>query len=400
MTMIARTLPDGGQSPTRGDVALAGSLLVVAVLSGFYIDVNRPDTIAPSSWWHWLLIATPPILVAVRRLSPIAVTVLATIAQSGIWISNLPEVLLPVIVILYTAASDAGRRGLQVAVIASLVLTVVTAIGVRIADDVTLYQLPLIVLTCGTAIALGVNASRRRHVAGKLATQITEARIRSEHERARAVADERSRIARELHDIIGHTLSVIAVRAEAADRVAQHQPDAAGEAVTDIAGAARSALSQTRRVLAGLRQSAPADLAPAPDLRATRDLVTDLSKAGVTAILTEHGCDDQDLPAVVSTGAHRIVQESLTNAIKHGGPGVAIDVRLTCGPGELEILVTNSLDIPIDAASRDMEGTGLTGMAERAEILGGAFDAQRTGDRFVVRATLPTERSLPGTATP
>ena len=207
-----------------------------------------------------------------------------------------------------------------------------TAIGVRIADDVTLYQLPLILLTCGTAITLGVLATRQRLVAETLAAEVTEVQVRSEHERAQAIAEERSHIARELHDIIGHTLSVIAVRAESADRVAQRRPEAASAAVADIADAARSALHQTRRVLSGLRGSGTADLAPAPDLEATRRLVTDLAQAGVAATLTDTGCDDHTPPAVVAGGAHRIVQESLTNAIKHGGPGVTIEVELTCRP--------------------------------------------------------------------
>ena len=97
--------------PSAGDVALAGSLLGVAVLSGFFVDANRPDTIEPSTWWHWLLIATPPLLVAFRRLNPVAVVVIATVAQSAIWVTNLPEVLLPAVVLLYTAASDGGPAG-------------------------------------------------------------------------------------------------------------------------------------------------------------------------------------------------------------------------------------------------------------------------------------------------
>ena len=388
--MIALGTTRGGRLPSRTDIALAVSLLGVAILSGFFVDANRPDTIEPSRWWHWLLIATPPILVALRRLSPIPVTVLATVIQSGIWVSNLPDVLLPVIVILYSVASDAGKRGVQVAVLASVALTVVTGVGVRIADDVSLYQLPLVVLTCATAIALGANAARRRRIAEELATRVTEVRMRSEHEQAQAIADERSHIARELHDIIGHTLSVIAVRAEAADRVAQEQPSAASEAVTDIAGAARSALDETRRVLAGLRHSTTADLAPAPDLEATRRLVTDLAKAGVAATLTEHGCDDHDPPAVVASGAHRIVQESLTNAIKHGGPNVTIEVQLTCSPDHLEIHVSNSIDEPSSAASPDVVGSGLAGMTERADILGGTFDTRQTSGRFVVHASFPT----------
>ncbi|MGB5760369.1 MAG: histidine kinase dimerization/phosphoacceptor domain-containing protein, partial [Acidimicrobiales bacterium] len=199
------------QVPGWGDLALAGSLLAVAVLSGSFIDASRPDTVEPSRWWHWSLMAIPPVLVAFRRLDPVAVVVVATAAQAAIWVSGLPEVLLSIIVILYTAVSEGGRRGFRAALAASAVLTVVTAVGVGIADDVTLYQLPLIVLTCGTAIALGANAERQGRLAAELATSIAEARINSEHERAKAVADERSHIARELHDVIGHTLSVIAV---------------------------------------------------------------------------------------------------------------------------------------------------------------------------------------------
>ncbi len=394
---LSRT--DSGQLPSRGDLALAGSLLVVAILSGFFVDANRPDTIEPSTWWHWALIATPPVLVAVRRVNPVRVTVLATIAQSAIWVSNLPEVLLAVIVILYTAASDEDSRGIPVATGASVVLTVVTGVGVAVAEDVTLYQLPLIALTCGTAIALGVNARRQRLAAAQLATDVTETRILADQERTQAVSRERAHIARELHDIIGHTLSVIAVRAEAADRVAQAQPAAAGEAVSDIAEAARAALGETRQVLAGLRESGPAALSPTPDLQATRQLVSDLAKAGVDATLTEHDCDKHNPPAVVASGAHRIVQESLTNAVKHGGPNVTIHVELTCRQTALNIRVTNTVTAEASTAPTGTQGAGLTGMAERADILGGVFNAKREDKRFVVHASLPFD-SLAGKDTP
>lgn len=400
MTVVAVSRIDAERIPGLGDIALATSLLGVAILSGFFIDAARPDTIEPSTPWHWALIASPSILVAFRRLDPIVVTIVATIAQAGIWISDLPAVLLPIIVILYAAASDAGRRGVEVAIGASFVLTIVTAVGVRIADDVSLYQLPLIMLSCGTAIALGVNAANQRRLAQELAIGIAESRLKSEHERAQAVADERSHIARELHDIIGHTLSVIAVRAEAADRVSKEQPEVANDAVSDIAGAARTALGETRRVLAGLRRSSTLELAPPPDLGATRRLVTDLAKAGVNANLTERGCDDHDPPAVVAGGAHRIVQESLTNAIKHGGPSVSVEVYLTCSQTDLEIRVDNTIERSGRAAGSDITGGGLAGMAERAEILGGAFRAGPAGDRFRVEATIPIGPMVSGTDAP
>lgn len=379
-----------GHLPTKGDLALAAALLGVAVLSGLYIDAARPNTVEPSTWWQWLLIVTPPALVALRRVNPALIVVLATIAQAGLWIADLPEVLLSMIVILYTAASEAGRKGLQVAIASSVALTVVTGIGVQIADDVTADQLPLIVLTCGTAVALGVNAARQRQTAEHLATAVAESRIRNEHERIQAVADERSHIARELHDIIGHTLSVIAVRAEAADRVAEHKPEAAPAAVAAIATAARNALDETRRVLAGLRESSAVDLAPPPDLDATRRLVTDLAKAGIDATLSEVGCDANTPPAFIAGGTYRIVQESLTNAIKHGGQNVTIDVHLVCSPTHLEIRISNSVQPITDDSQARVAGVGLTGMAERASVLGGTLDARQLGNRFVVEATLPT----------
>ena len=384
--------------PARGDVALAGSLLVVALLSGLYVDAARPDTIEPSTWWHWLLLCAPAVLVAFRHADPVAVTGLATVAQAAVWVSNLPAVLLPMIVILYTAASEGGSRGRRTAIASSVVLAAITAVGVGIADDVTVYQFPLIALTCGTAIVLGINAADQRAQAGALAARITETELRAEHERRTAIAEERAHIGRELHDIIGHSLSVIAVRAEAADRVADRRPDAARAAVADIATAARSALNETRRILAGLRRSSAAELAPPPDLNAIGQLVDDLVATGVDVTLERRGCDEHPPSPVVAGGAYRIVQESLTNAIKHGGPGVGIEAALTCTSASLDLVIANTVPVATSAPTSDRGGigpggpggSGLAGMAERAHVLGGTFRAGPGSDgRFVVEASLP-----------
>lgn len=402
MTAISRT--GARQAPTpipsAGDLALGASLLGVALLSGLFIDAARPDTVEPSAWWHWGLIAAPPVLVALRRINPIVVTVVATVAQAAIWVSDLPEVLLSMIVILYSVASEAGQRGLRVAVGSSLVLTAVTAAGLRVADDVTVYQLPLIVLTCGTAIGLGVYAARQRTITGELATQVAEIRLRSEYERATAVADERSHIARELHDIIGHSLSTIAVRAEAAGRVAERKPEAPREAVDVIASAARSALTETRQVLAGLRDSNDVELAPPPDLDAIRRMVDELAAANVEVCLVTDGCDERPPPAVVVGGAYRIVQESLTNAVRHAGPHAAITVTLACRDGVLDVVIADDGggsegdDGPV-VRDAGRAGSGLTGMAERSAVLGGTFAARSDASGgFVVHAVLPCDRTL------
>jgi signal transduction histidine kinase len=189
--------------------------------------------------------------------------------------------------------------------------------------------------------------------------------------------------------------------------VAAKRPEVATEAITAIADAARSSLDETRRVLAGLRADEPAELAPPPDMDAIRALVADLKSAGADITLTETDCEQHRPPAVVMSGAYRIVQESLTNAIKHGGPDANVDVHLQCGPTKLAIEVTNTVSSnpgsskpgssnpgPTEngngAVSGNGSGNGLRGMAERAFVLGGTFSSQRDGDRFVVTAGLPT----------
>lgn len=380
------------QSAVRAtDLALAAGLVGVAVLSGLFIDAARPDTTEPSQWWHWALIVVPPLLVAVRRVDPIVVTILATVAQCLIWVADLPEVLLPILVVIYTAA-ETSTRGVRVAVGASVALSVVTAVGVRVAGDVTVYQLPLVALTCGVAILLGRTAARQRDAAHTLAVEITEQRLRNERERSDAVTAERTHIARELHDIVGHTLSVIAVRAEAADRVSDEKPEASSSAVAAIAVTARSALAETRRVLAGLRDAdgiGGAALSPAADLEAIRQLVRVTAQAGVDVTLHENSREDVRTPAIVAAGAYRIVQESLTNAVKHGGHGVAIQVEITCSARDMVIEVG---DNGVGAArSRDATpGSGIAAMSERAAVLGGTLSARARPDGgFVVHASLP-----------
>lgn len=375
--------------PTTADLLLGAGLLVVAILSGVDVDAARPDTVEPDRWWQWLLIVTPALAVAVRRLHPVAATVVATTAQVLVWMTDLPEFLLALVVILYTAAAEGGRRGRRTAIAATVVLTAVTGLGLRIAGDVSVYQLPLVVLTCATAIALGDNAARQRRRAAELASQVTETRLLAEHERRNAITDERSAIARELHDVIGHTLATIAVRAEAADRVAAKQPSAAADALAAIADTARSSLDETRRVLAGLRESANAELEPTPDMASVRRLVTDLAEAGASVSLVESGCRDRVPPAVVLGGAFRIVQESLTNAVKHGGPDPVIEVYIDCTTTNMGVRVVNTVaGVATQTAS---PGSGVNGMAERAHVLGGTFDATRTDDQFTVEATLPTD---------
>ncbi len=374
-------------TPTKIDVGLGVGLFVVAVLSGLYGDEARPGMVVPDSWWHWVLIAVPSLTVAVRRVHPVVATIVATTAQILIWVADLPEFLLAMVVVLYSGASDGSQRALQTAVASSIVLTVMTAVGLRVAEDVSIYQVPLVALTCATAVALGLTSARQAKRAAEVATEMTEARTHYEQAQRNAITKERSAIARELHDVIGHTLATIAVRAEAADRVALQRPEVAAEAITDIANVARSSLDETRQVLAGLRTTERAELSPSPDMDSLRALVTDLAAAGASVTLSENGCDDHVPPAIIMGSAYRIVQECLTNAVKHGGENSTIEVGLFCAAARLEINVSNTTS---QAREPLTLGIGLRGMAERATVLGGTFRTDHTGDAFVVNVSLPT----------
>ncbi|WP_307834333.1 sensor histidine kinase [Paractinoplanes lichenicola] len=230
--------------------------------------------------------------------------------------------------------------------------------------------------------ALGDIVSRRRRTRALLA----EKEELTELERAkRAVLEERTRIAREMHDVVAHHMSMIAVRAETAPYRVGDLPDSAKEELATIAGTAREALTDMRRLLGVLRaEEGDAPLTPQPGFAEVATLVETARGAGLTVELTV--TDVADLPETVGLAAYRIVQEALANAARHapGGP-VTVDARGF--PERIELTVRNKLIGPVPAAHG--HGHGLAGMRERAELLGGTLSAAAEDDHFVVWASLP-----------
>ena len=201
----------------------------------------------------------------------------------------------------------------------------------------------------------------------------------------RAVAEERLRIARELHDVVAHSIGVIAVKAGVANHVLAVRPQEAGEALRVIETASRSALAEMRHLLGALR-SGPVDepdLKPASGLADLPDLVARAEAAGVSVDARIHGVDG--LPEGIDRSAYRIAQEALTNVIKHAAPARCALVVEVEG-GELRIDVTD--DGRTTAPSP--EGHGLIGMRERVALYGGTFSAgPLPGGGFAVRARIP-----------
>ena len=211
-------------------------------------------------------------------------------------------------------------------------------------------------------------------------------RDREEAARA-AVAHERARIARELHDLVAHGLAVTVLQAQAAQRVLTEDPAAARKSLASIETLGRQGLAELRRLLELLDERGEASpLDPAPTLARLDELVEQVREAGLPVTLTVHGSRG-DVPAGVDLSAYRIVQESLTNALKHAGQGARVDLSLTYRPDELEIVVAD--DGPA-ASSLPGAGRGLIGMRERVGLYGGSLEAGRRQEGgFVVRVLMP-----------
>jgi signal transduction histidine kinase len=202
---------------------------------------------------------------------------------------------------------------------------------------------------------------------------------------ARAVIDERLRIARELHDVIGHSISLITVQAEAATRSVRMNPEAIPGFLTRISAAGRQALTEMRHVLAVLRPDAEAELSPQPRLADLGELVARLNSGGLE---TRLDVEPMDLPPGVALTVYRIVQESLTNVLKHAGPGARAAVTVVRSESAVRVSVHDDGAGPSGPAASTAHG--IVGMCERAAVYGGTLrTGAGAGGGFEVEALIP-----------
>jgi signal transduction histidine kinase len=238
-----------------------------------------------------------------------------------------------------------------------------------------------------TAAAVAVDAASSRRRAQQVAAGEAE---RAELEQARrTVLEERAKIAREMHDVVAHHMSLIAVRAETAPYRLAGLPGPVAEEFGALSAAAREALADMRRLLGVLRQDEPAALAPQPQLGDLPVLVEAARQAGVPVALSSPPACDR-VPAGVGVCAYRIVQESLSNASRHA-PGAAVTVSVDHDAGAVLLRVANGPgQSPEGSWPTTGAGQGLAGMRERVALLGGSLSAGRSPDGgFVVAAVLP-----------
>ncbi|MQY34478.1 hypothetical protein SRB17_24470 [Streptomyces sp. RB17] len=358
----------GGAPRNSGPLVAVGSLPAVSLLVG--VLRRTPLTALALT----LLGATAVVVVPMRSTSASL-----TLAYQGQFLSYLAADL-----VLGYIVATCRRLASVVAVSLSFSLQFLTIGLFAHGPDFLIVDAVIGVLVMAASCMLGLlSRERREHTVALRAQEVTE-----------AVTAERLRIARELHDVIAHSVGIIAIQAGVGGRVIHTQPDAARDALQAIESTSRQTLSGLRRTLVALRQAEPetaaggAPLGPSPGLADIERLATATADAGVRVEVRIDG-ERRPLPADVDLSAYRIVQEALTNVVRHAGTGhctVAIDY----GNEELSVEVLDEgRGVPGDGTGH---GFGLVGMRERATLLHGEFSAgprPEGGFRVVARLPLP-----------
>lgn len=390
------------------DTVLAVLLAIVAYAVPLSADdadfgsaVARPSHIA-----GWLVLAGAAWAVPFRRVRPMAAILVGTALQLTVWTLGYPDTFVSSAVLLYSAAAY-GRAALRPLVWGLAALqTAYTGLGVVVADA-PLYALPLVGLFAAAAVAFGSTASARQAFAEAAEARALELERSRQADRDRALAEERARIARELHDVVAHGLSVIVVQAAAARRILERDPDGAATALGQIESTGRNALGEMRHVLSAIRTEPEDSWQPTRGLADLEAMVAELAQAGLPVQVerdqadhegrpieespsdTDAGPELEPLPATVDVTAYRIVQESLTNVLKHGGAGAEARVEITRRPGQLDLRITDNGQ---GALADDGGGHGLRGIEERVDVFGGQFWAgPRLGGGYTVEVKLPFE---------
>jgi signal transduction histidine kinase len=371
---------------SRGGLLLRD--LVIALIVGALSDWQGRGSqlsILPAGPALTTAVVAVVIAVALRRRFPRSV---AVFVPAG---AVLAGAVFPVFVASYTAASRLGNtRPLWGIAAWSLVVTSIPWAAHLDVVDFTTVALPVIVLVLGFPTMLGLWAAQRRQLMDGLRERADQAELERDLRAASAVAEERTRIARELHDVVAHRVSLIAVQAGA---VAMSSNDQAAAFAESVRQTSTTALDEMRELLGVLRRGDhddPAPLHPVPTLDGTRKLITDAASAGqrVRSDLPAHF---PEVPGTTARAIYRLVQESLTNTAKHA-PGSEVFVELKEINGELDVRVSNTGGLP--AALRPepppKSGFGLIGMRERVVLSGGRMSAGPTPEGgFLVTAQFP-----------
>ena len=380
--------------PLLADALLASLLAVFSLVALVYANGDCDGACRPGGTAATGLILAQTLPLAWRRRHPLAVSLVTGLATAGYGLAPYPDLAMPVpvggLVGMYSVAAWGSRRAALVAGgVAAAVVAVVMSLP---RTDADLVDAAFASLGLAGAWVLGDRARVQRALAAELSDRAVRLEREREGEARRAVASERARIARELHDVVAHHVSMMVVQAEAGPLAVERDPARAAGAFEAIAATGRQALVEMRRLLGVLRGDGQApSLAPQPGLDQVPSLVEQVGRAGLEVELVVEG-EKAPLPAGVELSAYRIVQEALTNAVRHAGPGRA-RVLVRYGERDLELTVRDEGGGGGAAPAGGpptRSGQGLVGMRERVSLFGGELHAGPGPDGgFTVAARLP-----------
>jgi signal transduction histidine kinase len=381
--------------PRTVDAFIAIGLAAVALVEVYPGFVPPPERWLKQDWAWYLspivlaLASTLPI--ALRRRYPVGVLLVVGASMVG-WLLRGGEsptaVFLSFFLAIFSAgayASDRRRSLLAYGLLGALFAGLWWATG-----QLDTWLLFIFVFSSGIWLAGDLLRARTSEAKEHERRAVELERQRSEA-LLQAAADERARIARELHDVIAHNLSVVVIQAGAAQRVLDEQPEAAREALRQVEETGRVAMTEMRRLLGVLRKGDDGPLTiPQPGVGSLETLLDDVRSAGLPVTLRTSG-DPRTLPPGVDVSVFRIVQEALTNTLRHAEATQAtVEVRYL--PAAVEIEVVDDGHGTRDTRWDTAGGHGLAGMRERAQLFDGAFEAgPRPSGGFAVRVVLPSE---------
>jgi signal transduction histidine kinase len=378
------------------DSVWAVLLLMLSALEGLAIDQDPRYNPA-----IFAAVALPlcALMVVRRRVTDAAVVAGAVIglAQLGFNLHPVaPDVAL--LVLTYSAAAFGRPWTSRLAAVLGLLAGPLTAVRFVHPSAHVFFNMSLEGALLSTPFVLSWVFGRFTRVRRAYYAELEDRAARLERERDAqskvAVAAERARIARELHDVVAHNVSVMIVQADGAAYVLDASPEQAKEALAIIASTGRQALEEMRRLLGVLRSSdAAGEYVPQPGVDQLPELLEQVRGAGLPVAFAVEG-DPRPLPRGVELTAYRIVQEALTNVRKHGGPDASAGVRLRFDPNELHILIEDdgrgASPEAVRGGGQDGLGHGLIGMRERVGMIGGTLDAgPRPGGGFRIDVALP-----------
>jgi signal transduction histidine kinase len=382
--------------PNTADMLLALVLTGVSV-AFHWLGANTEDYVRDPAWWTTVLVVASVFPLAWRRTNPIGSTLVIVAAQV---VSSFVDIegtgFIGVVIALYSLGAHAigpGRRNALVVIVASITLLFLSGLAVSqlgIGD----FTSSIVVLVAG--FVLGDNLQRRRETADALQEQLERAERERELIAHQRVTEERTRIARELHDVVAHSVSVMVIQAAAARRSLASSPANVEIALANIEATGRQTMHELRGVLGVLRRTAgdaagqgEDNRAPQPTLSAIPGLVAAASDLPIELTIN---ADFSDVSQSTNLTGYRIVQEAITNIRRHAGPVTHVEISVDRLDTSIEILVA---DDGRGAAADDLgPGYGIIGMHERVATVGGRLDAGwRSGGGWRVTANLPAKAS-------